>query len=1226
MERYLRPERLETDPNSSDAAKSWSHWLRTFENFVGSLQLNLEGLDKLATLFNFIGPSIYEYIAECTSYETAIDTLKSIYVKPKNEIFARHVLSTSKQEPGQPLDQFLQRLKMLSKDCNFKLVSADQCRDEAIRDAFISGLQSNAIRQRLLESTTLTLQAAFDTARSLEMAERQSQSYQYQPVTAPSHTASTAPSRNDVETDEYEATVAALGNQRCYFCGNRRHPRSKCPAREATCNQCGKKGHFQKVCRSVRIRDKQLSSTNAVFAVTSAAAGPESLKGAMIKLTINGKRLTALVDSGSSESYINATVPKNQKWKIIPSKTLISMASVTLRNQTQGHCNVKLVYQGRQYDNVKLSLLPNACSDVILGHDFLNRHSELKMPLLGEDPPFKVCGMTAANVETPSLFANLSPDCKPIATKSRRHPVADEQFIATEVKELLKSDIIEPSSSPWRAQVLVTTNERHKKRMVIDYSQTINKYTYLDAYPQKRVDDLVEKVSQYKHFSTLDLQSAYHQIPLKENEKPFTAFEAAGNLYQFKRIPFGVTNGVSSFQRVIDNIITKEDLSDTFAYVDNITICGHSKEAHDENLKRFLDTAEKYGITFNDSKSVIGVQEVDMLGYRLSHGVIRPDPERLRPLKEMQPPATLKAQQRIVGMFAYYSQWISHFSDKILPLTQNKVFPLPQDVCESFETLKNELENAILVSVNPKVPLVVETDASDVAISATLNQDGRPIAFFSRTLSSSEKNHSAVEKEAYAIIGAIRKWKHYLLNTHFKILTDQKSVSFIYDGSQRSKVKNDKIQRWKIELSPFDYEVIYRPGSENYAADALSRCGAIVGSSEELKILHEGLCHPGITRMAHFVRSKNLPYSVEEIKVMTSRCSVCAELKPRYYKPNYESLIKATQAFERLSMDFKGPLPSLSRNKYLLTIVDEFSRFPFAFACQDMSASTIVHCLTQLFTMCGTPSYIHSDRGASFMSNEVKTFLHERGVATSRTTPYNPQGNGQVERLNGTLWKAITLALKSRRLDVNRWEEVLMDALHSIRSLLCTETNATPHERLFQHQRRSTKGNSLPTWLLSQGPVYLKRHVRSSKYDPAVDEVELIEANPKYAHIRHRDGRESTVSLRHLAPFGELECNPQFRTFQNEEFANTPSPSINNPTENTETGRPNNIHHAPAPLSIAEDESGCMMPESEGITHPESSQGTVARLPESSEPKLLERTKRTPYIRTNPYNLRSGQK
>jgi transposase InsO family protein len=138
----------------------------------------------------------------------------------------------------------------------------------------------------------------------------------------------------------------------------------------------------------------------------------------------------------------------------------------------------------------------------------------------------------------------------------------------------------------------------------------------------------------------------------------------------------------------------------------------------------------------------------------------------------------------------------------------------------------------------------------------------------------------------------------------------------------------------------------------------------------------------------------------------------------------------------------------------------------------------------------GMPAFIHSDRGSSFMSAEVSRFLLEKGVARSHTTAYNPQGNGQVERLNNTLWKAICLALKTHGLPSTHWEVVLHESLHSLRSLLCTATNCTPHERLFQYARRSTNGISLPSWLTYPGLVLLKRFDRSSKYDPLVEEVQ----------------------------------------------------------------------------------------------------------------------------------------
>ena len=161
-------------------------------------------------------------------------------------------------------------------------------------------------------------------------------------------------------------------------------------------------------------------------------------------------------------------------------------------------------------------------------------------------------------------------------------------------------------------------------------------------------------------------------------------------------------------------------------------------------------------------------------------------------------------------------------------------------------------------------------------------------------------------------------------------------------------------------------------------------------------------------------------------------------------------------------------------------------------------------------------AYVHTDRWSAFQSYELKSWLHSNGVATSRTTSYNPRGNGQCERYNGTIWKAIQCCLKSRKLPITHWEDVVTDALHSIRSLLCTATNCTPHERMFKHNRRSATGTSIPSWL-KPGPIYVKRHVRN-KDEPLVDEAELLETNPNYAHIRFHDGSETTVSIRDISP------------------------------------------------------------------------------------------------------------
>ena len=127
-----------------------------------------------------------------------------------------------------------------------------------------------------------------------------------------------------------------------------------------------------------------------------------------------------------------------------------------------------------------------------------------------------------------------------------------------------------------------------------------------------------------------------------------------------------------------------------------------------------------------------------------------------------------------------------------------------------------------------------------------------------------------------------------------------------------------------------------------------------------------------------FVRSRILPYSMEEIKSTVNQCITCCELKPRFYKPPSAHLIKATQPFERLNIDFKGPLPTSTKNRYVLTIIDEYSRFPFAFPCPDTSTSSVLKCFRNLFSLFGMPAYIHSDRGSSLISEEIRTAYSRR--------------------------------------------------------------------------------------------------------------------------------------------------------------------------------------------------------------------------------------------------------
>ena len=128
--------------------------------------------------------------------------------------------------------------------------------------------------------------------------------------------------------------------------------------------------------------------------------------------------------------------------------------------------------------------------------------------------------------------------------------------------------------------------------MVIDYSQTIIRFTLLDAYPLPKIDKLVKKIAQYQVYCTIDIRSAYHQVPIDSSDKLYAAFEARGTPYQFCRMPFGVTNGAACFQRKTNDITAENELEHTFAYLDNVTICGMTQEEHDQNLAKFREAAQ----------------------------------------------------------------------------------------------------------------------------------------------------------------------------------------------------------------------------------------------------------------------------------------------------------------------------------------------------------------------------------------------------------------------------------------------------------------------------------------------------------------------------------------------------------------------------------------------------------------------------------------------------------
>ena len=242
--------------------------------------------------------------------------------------------------------------------------------------------------------------------------------------------------------------------------------------------------------------------------------------------------------------------------------------------------------------------------------------------------------------------------------------------------------------------VIKNPSKPDKKRLCVDYSQTIHQYTELDAYLLPRIDDMINNLAHYKVFSTFDLRNAYHQVPILKDDRKYTRFQGNGPLYQFRRIPFGVTNGVAVFQRLLDNIIKEEKLKD------NIIVAGVNQADHDKNVEVFLDAVKRQNQTLNHDKSVISASSINVLGYLVRDGNTRPDPERLRLLKELPLPTNVQLLRRTLGLFAYYAKWIPEFSSKIQSLVNAREFSLSTQAENAFNAVKKELEVASLNTID----------------------------------------------------------------------------------------------------------------------------------------------------------------------------------------------------------------------------------------------------------------------------------------------------------------------------------------------------------------------------------------------------------------------------------------------------------------------------------------------------------------------------------------------
>lgn len=432
-------------------------------------------------------------------------------------------------------------------------------------------------------------------------------------------------------------------------------------------------------------------------------------------------------------------------------------------------------------------------------------------------------------------------DDVPVRQRYRRIPPSEYEVVKDHINQLLEAQVIRESSSPYGSPIVLVKKKDGSLRMCVDYRQ-LNSKTRRDAFPLPRIEESLDALTGARWFSTLDLASGYNQVPVTEADRPKTAFCTPFGLFEWNRMPFGLCNAPSTFQRLMQRLFGDQQCQSLLLYLDDIVVFSSTVEQHLERLEVVLGRLQEQGLKAKLNKCAFFQREVRYLGHVVSDQGVSTDPSKVEVVANWQPPATISDLRSFLGFASYYRRFVEGFAKLAAPLhklvaelagkkskgTERAMAEHWSEECQSnFDALKIKLTMApVLAYADFSSPFILEVDASYGGLGAVLSQEQngkvRPIAYASRGLRPTERNmsnYSSMKLEFLALKWAMsEKFREYLLGHKCIVYTDNNPLSHLSSAKLGATE-----QRWAAQLAAFDFEIKYRSGRSNKNADALSR-------------------------------------------------------------------------------------------------------------------------------------------------------------------------------------------------------------------------------------------------------------------------------------------------------------------------------------------------------------------------------------------------------------------
>ena len=422
---------------------------------------------------------------------------------------------------------------------------------------------------------------------------------------------------------------------------------------------------------------------------------------------------------------------------------------------------------------------------------------------------------------------HIDPAVPPVVHPPRKVPFALHDKLSEELSRMESGGIICKVTEPtqWVNSLVVVENSSGKLRVCLD-PRDLNKAVQRPHYPSRTLEDTLPELTGAKVFTKLDVRSGYWTIPLTEESSYLTTFNTPFGRFRYLRLPFGLKSSQDLFQRKVDECF--EGIPGVVALVDDILVYGPNRAEHDKALIKVLNCARQKGLKLNKDKLHVAVSRVKYFGHILTTDGIEPDPDKVSAIRDMPPPTSKAELETFLGMVTYLSKFSPNLSEATSPMRQllakNIQFVWEEPQIKAFEKVKQIMTSSpgpVLSYFDPGKATTLQVDASQNGLGAALMQEGRPIAYASKSLTSCERNYAQIEKELFAILFGCRRFHHYLYGRKVTIESDHKPLIPIFKKPLHS--APPRLQRMLLQLANYDLEVTFIPGTKIPVADTLSR-------------------------------------------------------------------------------------------------------------------------------------------------------------------------------------------------------------------------------------------------------------------------------------------------------------------------------------------------------------------------------------------------------------------